>query len=56
MQLTATIRTKPEPGARNVDGLEMDVITTEAPDYGTAKADLETRVPDGWQMLSVRSH
>jgi hypothetical protein len=56
MQLTATIRTRPEPGAKNVDGLAMDVITTEGPDYDTAKADLETRVPGGWQMLSVRSH
>lgn len=56
MQLTATIRTRPDDGAKNVDGLAMEVITTEAPDYDTAKADLDGRVPDGWQMLSVRSH
>jgi hypothetical protein len=56
MQLTATIRPRPEPGATNIDGFEMKVITTEGPDYDTAKSALETRVPDGWQMLSVRSH
>jgi hypothetical protein len=56
MQLTATIRRRPAPGAKNVDGLEMKVITTEGSDYDAAKADLETRVPGGWQMLSVRSH
>jgi hypothetical protein len=56
MQLTATIRTIPESGAKNVDGLEMDVITIEAPDYDTALQQLDARVPDGWQKLSVRSH
>lgn len=56
MQLTATIRTVRAPGARNVDGLAIEVITTEAPDYDTAKAELDGRVPDGWQMLSVRQH
>jgi hypothetical protein len=56
MQLTATIRTRPEPGATNRDGLAMDVITTSADDYDTAYADLTQRVPEGWQMLSVRGH
>jgi hypothetical protein len=56
MQLTATIRTRPAPGATNRDGLAMDVITTTADDYDTARADLDGRVPQGWQMLSVRSH
>lgn len=52
--LTATIRTRPETGAKNVDGLEMDVITATADDYDVAKAELEARVPEGWQMLSIR--
>jgi hypothetical protein len=56
MHLTATIRQRPDEGAKNVDGLPTDVITTEAPDYDTAKAELDGRVPDGWQMLFVRSH
>jgi hypothetical protein len=56
MQLTATIRTRHEPGAKNRDGLAMDVITTTADDYDTARAELDGRVPEGWQMLSVRSH
>ena len=56
MQLTATIRTRPEPGAKNVDGLTMDVITAHADDYDTAYAELRQQVPDGWQMLSVRGH
>jgi hypothetical protein len=56
MQLTATIRTIPEPGAKNRDGLATDVITTTADDYDAAYADLAQRVPEGWQMLSVRSH
>lgn len=55
MILTATIRTAPATGARNRDGLTMDVITAEAPDYDTAKTELDAKVPDGWQMLSVRS-
>lgn len=54
MHLTATIRLRPEPGAKNVDGLAMEVLT--APDYDTALAQLDARVPDGWQKLSVRSH
>lgn len=56
MQLTATIRTRPEPGAKNRDGLAMEVITSTADDYDTALADLTARTPDGWHMLSVRSH
>lgn len=56
MHLTATIRTRPEPGAKTRDGLAMDVLTTTADDYDTAYADLQGRLPDGWQMLSVRSH
>lgn len=55
MILTATIRTAPGTGARNRDGLSMDVITVTADDYNTAYAQLEAKVPDGWQMLSVRS-
>lgn len=55
MNLTATIRTRPDEGATNVDGLAMDVLTATAPDYDTAKADIEGRVPDGWQILSLRS-
>lgn len=55
MTLTATIRTAPATGARNRDGLTMDVITAEAPDYDSAYTELEGKVPDGWQMLSVRS-
>jgi hypothetical protein len=56
MQLTATIRTRPAEGAKNVDGLAMDVITETADDYDTALAQLDARVPDGWQKLSVRTH
>lgn len=56
MQLTATIRTRPEPEANNVDGLAMEVITTTATYYDDAFAELQSRVPEGWQMLSVRSH
>lgn len=56
MQLTGTIRTRPADGAKNVDGLEMKVLTTEGPDYDTAKTALDEQVPDGWQLLSVRSH
>lgn len=56
MNLTATIRTRPAEGAKNVDGLAMEVLTTTADDYDTAYTDLEARVPAGWQMLSVRSH
>lgn len=52
--LKATIRTRPETGAKNLDGLTMDVITAEADDYDTAKAELESKTPDGWQMLSIR--
>lgn len=52
--LTATIRTRPETGAKNVDGLEMDVITATADDYDGAKAELEAKTPEGWQMLSIR--
>ncbi|MFI5426032.1 hypothetical protein ACHMWU_03740 [Aeromicrobium sp. UC242_57] len=54
MILKATIRTRPETGAKNLDGLTMDVITAEADDYDTAKAELESKTPDGWQMLSIR--
>lgn len=56
MHLTATIRLRPEPGAKNVDGLAMEVLTETADDYDTALAQLDARVPDGWQKLSVRSH
>lgn len=56
MQLTATVRTIPDSSADDIDSLRMDVITSEAPDYDTAYARLSTRVPDGWQLLSVRSH
>jgi hypothetical protein len=56
MQLTATIRTRPETGAKNRDGLAMEVITATADDYDTAYTDLAERVPEGWHMLSVRSH
>lgn len=33
----------------------MDVITATADDYNTAYSQLEGKVPDGWQMLSVRA-
>lgn len=56
MQLTATIRTRPAEGAKNVDDLEMKVITTTATYYDDAYAELQQAVPEGWQMLSVRSH
>jgi hypothetical protein len=56
MQLTAAIRTRPEPGATNRDGVAVDVITTTADDHDAAYADLAQRVPEGWQILSVRSH
>lgn len=56
MQLTATIRQRPGHGATHRDDLTMDVITATADDYDTAKTALDNRVPDGWQMLSVRSH
>lgn len=56
MQLTATIRTRPTEGAKNVDDLAMDVLTETADDYDTALAQLDSRVPDGWQKLSVRAH
>lgn len=55
MQLTATIRTRPGPGVP-LDDLVMDVITARADDYDTARTVLDDRVPDGWQVLSVRSH
>ncbi|MBD8605513.1 MULTISPECIES: hypothetical protein [Aeromicrobium] len=55
MQLTATIRTRPRPGTP-LDDLVMDVITARADDYDTARDALDDRVPDGWQVLSVRSH
>ena len=56
MQLTAMIRTRPEDHKTDVSALAMDVITTTADDYDTALAELQGRVPDGWQMLSLRSH
>lgn len=56
MQITATIRQRPEEHAKNVDGLRMDVLTVTADDYDSAYADLELAVPSGWQMLSVRTH
>ena len=56
MQLTATVRTIPDPAANDIDSLRMDVITSEAADYDTAYARLSTRIPDGWQLLSVRRH
>ena len=55
MKLTATIRTRPDDHKTDLSTLTMDVITAEAPDYDTARAELDGRVPDGWQMLSVRS-
>jgi hypothetical protein len=55
MQLTATIRTQPAEGAKTVDGLALDVITATADDYDTAKGELEDRVPDGWQIIALRS-
>lgn len=55
MILTATIRTRPEEHAKNVDGLAMDVITGEGEDYDAAYAELVGKVPEGWQMLSVRA-
>lgn len=54
MILKATIRTRPDENAKNVDGLAMDVIAAEADDYDTAYAELESKTPDGWQMLSIR--
>lgn len=55
VNLTATIRTRPADHRTDLSTLTMDVITATADDYDTAKAELEGRVPDGWQMLSLRS-
>jgi hypothetical protein len=41
MQLTATIRTRPESRSKNNDGIAMDVITAKADDYDSAKTELE---------------
>ncbi|MBP2391726.1 hypothetical protein [Aeromicrobium fastidiosum] len=56
MQLTATIRTRPAEGAKKGDSLAMEVLTETADDYDAALAQLDARVPDGWQKLSVRAH
>lgn len=56
MQITATIRQRPEEHAKNVDGLKMDVLTVTGDTYDQAYQDLEFAIPSGWQMLSVRSH
>lgn len=52
--LTATIRTRPEDHRTDVSTLAMDVITATADDYDAAKAELEAKTPEGWQMLSIR--
>lgn len=54
MILTATIRTRPDEHAKNVDDLVMDVITATADNYDAAKAELDAKTPEGWQMLSIR--
>lgn len=56
MQLTAMIRPCPADHKTDVSELGMDVITTTADDYDTALTELQGRVPDDWQMLSLRSH
>lgn len=52
--LAATIRQKPAPHAKNVDGLDTRSIIAEGDDYNAAKAGLAEQMPDGWQMLYVR--
>lgn len=53
MILTATIRTRPDEHAKNVDGLEMDVITAMADDYDAAYSELESKTPDGARTMST---
>jgi hypothetical protein len=54
MELTATIRQRAVEGAKNVDGLAMEIITASAEDYDSAWNELERQLPDGWQMLGIR--
>jgi hypothetical protein len=57
MHLTATIRSRPGPGATGVDHVDMDVITTTADDYDTAYAELVAQADRrGWRVLSLRTH
>jgi hypothetical protein len=37
MHLTTTIRSRPGPGTAELDDVDMDVITTTADDYDTAR-------------------
>lgn len=53
MILKATIRTKPEPHAKDRDGLETREISAEGDGYDAAYAGLEAQVPEGWGMLYV---
>ncbi|WP_157432595.1 hypothetical protein [Aeromicrobium sp. Root472D3] len=55
MQLTATIRTRPADGAKNVDDLEHRDIIGTGPTHDDARADLDGQIPDGWQLLYVRA-
>nr|MCW2728565.1 hypothetical protein [Aeromicrobium sp.] len=57
MHLTATIRSRPGPGAVQLDDVDMDVITATADDYDTAYAELVAQADRrGWRLLSLRTH
>lgn len=53
VKLVAAIQQRPEPGARNRDGLPSAEITSEGGTYEQAETRLKEQLPDGWQMLYV---
>lgn len=55
MQLSGTIRIRPADDARSVDDLDTRDVVGIGTTYDDARAELDAQVPDGWQLLFVRS-
>jgi hypothetical protein len=53
--LTATIRKTPEAGARHVDDMPVDWLIATATHYDEALTDVSGRVPEGWQIIALRT-
>lgn len=51
--LKAMIQTQPEPGARSHEGLHLDYLEAQGPDYDTARQQLDNDLPDGWRLIWI---
>jgi len=54
--VTAITRQRPAIGATNHEGLELDVVKETADDYDSAVAAIRERLPEDWQILSLRTY